>query len=58
MGEHSAPENKWAVALGWALRNRRKIAAALVVALPLLARLVPGFPADDVLSVLRTYLGA
>jgi hypothetical protein len=58
MGEHSAPESQWAAALGWAVRNRRKIAAALVVALPLLARLVPGFPADDVLSVLRTYLGA
>ncbi|MEU0245164.1 hypothetical protein ABZ192_12665 [Streptomyces sp. NPDC006235] len=58
MGEHSAPENKWAAALGWALRNRRKIAAALVVALPLLARLVPGFPDDVLLDALKAYLGA
>ncbi|MFI8830556.1 hypothetical protein ACIGPN_05960 [Streptomyces afghaniensis] len=58
MGDHSAPTNKWTQSLGWLVRNRRKVAAALVVALPLVARLVPGFPGDVLLDALKTYLGA
>lgn len=57
MGEHSAPTNKlrgWA-AYAWA--HRRKIASALIVALPLASRYVPDFPSDAVLSVLRAFLG-
>lgn len=42
----------------WAVAHRRKVAAAIVVALPLISRALPSFPADDVLSFLRMYFGA
>jgi len=40
------------------ITNRRKIYAAAVVALPLVSRYVPGFPSDEILGVLRAFLGA
>ncbi|MGW6920858.1 hypothetical protein ACWGA9_06175 [Streptomyces sp. NPDC054950] len=58
MGEHSAPESSWASRLAWLVENRKKIVAGLVVILPLASRYVPGFPTDEVLSVLRVFLGA
>lgn len=48
----------WRTALTWVVTHRRKVLAAAIVAIPLLSRYVPGFPADDVLSVLRAFLGA
>ena len=59
MGEHAvAQESRWIRAAKWAVANRRKIAGALVLALPLIARYAPGFPADEIMSALRAYLGA
>lgn len=45
-------------ALYWLVANRRKVAAAVVVALPFVARFVPGFPDDVIADALRAYLGA
>ncbi|MFF8473873.1 hypothetical protein [Streptomyces sp. NPDC015414] len=42
---------------GWVWQNRRKVAAVLVLAVPLATRFVPDFPADEVLALLRAYLG-
>lgn len=62
MGEHSAPDNGVATKLktlaGWVWTNRRKVAAAALVVLPLAARYIPGFPAEEAVSVLRSLLGA
>lgn len=59
MGEHEAPgKPSWRVALDWALAHKRSILGVAVVALPLLSRYVPGFPAEEVLSLLRSFLGA
>ncbi|MGW5637124.1 hypothetical protein [Streptomyces sp. NPDC003832] len=58
MGTHSADTSKLREALYWAVAHRRKLAAAVVVALPLVARLVPGFPDDVIADALRAYLGA
>lgn len=62
MGEHSAADSgtvsKVRDAAGWVWRNRRKLAAAAIVALPFVARFVPGFPADEAVRVLRGFLGA
>ena len=61
MGEHSAPDNgvigKARDVARWVWQNRRKVAAAALVALPVVARYVPGFPADEAVSLLRTFLG-
>lgn len=37
----------------WVIAHRRKLYAVSVVAIPLVARYVPGFPTDEVLSVIR-----
>jgi hypothetical protein len=58
MGEHSAPANQWASLAISVWTQRRKIASALIVALPFAARFVPDFPSDAILSVLRAFLGA
>ena len=62
MGEHNKPESVWRTRLvraaRWVITNRRKIYAAAVVALPLVSRYVPGFPSDEILGVLRAFLGA
>lgn len=59
MGEHSVPTtSKLREALYWAVAHRRKLASALVVALPLVAHLVPGFPSEEILRALRVYVGA
>lgn len=58
MGTHSADSSKWREALYWVVAHRRKIAGAVVVALPFIARLVPGFPADVIGDALKAYLGA
>ena len=59
MGEHSKAEPVWwSRAVRWVVANRRKIYAAAVVAIPLVSRYVPGFPADEILGVLRAFLGA
>lgn len=51
-------KNKLASALEWALAHKRAVAAVAVVAIPLIARAVPGFPAEDALRVARLFLGA
>ncbi len=69
MGEHEKPEAGWVTgakalaaktwgAVRWFAANRGKILGVAVVALPLVARYVPSFPADAVLSVVRAFLGA
>jgi hypothetical protein len=62
MGEHSAPDKgmkaKATELARWAWRNRRKVAATAIVAIPIAARYLPGFPADEALAVLRSFLGA
>lgn len=59
MGERASQnEPAWWRALAWAVAHRRKLIAGAVVLLPLVARYAPGFPADEVLSALRAYLGA
>ncbi|MGW4986305.1 hypothetical protein ACWEQ3_01460 [Streptomyces mirabilis] len=74
MGDHSTPKPgvmssvrasanygallKVKLVLAYLVTHRRKIVSALVVALPIVARLIPDFPADDILDVLRTYFGA
>jgi len=62
MGEHSAPDGGWQGKLGraalWLVANRRKVYAGLVVAVPLLARYIPGFPADALMEAARVFLGA
>jgi hypothetical protein len=59
MGDHST-ETTSALreAFYWAVAHRRKILSAAVVALPIVARVWPGFPSDEILSVLRGFLGA
>ena len=69
MGEHSAAEAGWKVkakrlaertwaGIRWFAANRGKILGVAVVALPLISRYVPSFPADAVLDVVRAFLGA
>ena len=59
MGEHaSQSDSTWRAVAGWAWSHRRKILAGVAVALPLVARYVPGFPDGALLDVLRVYLGA
>lgn len=62
MGEHSATTagtwSKVRDVAGWAWRNRRKLAAGAIVALPFVARYVPGFPAEEAVDILRGFLGA
>lgn len=59
MGEHSKPEvGRVVSALRWVVANKGKIAAALLVVLPLVARYVPNFPTDEAVSVVRLFLGA
>lgn len=69
MGEHSAAEASWSVrakalaeklwaGVKWFAANRGKILGAAVIVLPLVSRYVPSFPADEILSVVRAFLGA
>lgn len=62
MGDHSAPDSGALSKLGrvarWTWTHRRKVAAVALVAIPILARYVPGFPAAEAVSLLRTFLGA
>jgi hypothetical protein len=62
MADHSAkngPLKQMALdAVGWVWRNRRKVLAGALVALPLVSRYFPGFPVDDVVKVVRLFLGA
>lgn len=59
MGEHSTDsEPTWLRAAQWVVDNRRKLIAGALVALPIVARYVPGFPTDEVVSILRSFLGA
>lgn len=58
MGTHSADSSKFREALYWLVAHRRKVAAAVVVALPFVARFVPGFPDDVIADALRAYLGS
>lgn len=65
MGAHSKPRKAHGStfmgvydAVVWIAKNRRKVYAALVVLLPLAARLVPGFPADALLDACKVFLGA
>lgn len=62
LGEHSKPvEGRWKryalAGLGWLVRNRKKVAGALVVLLPLVSRWVPDFPSDEILAAFRAFLG-
>lgn len=65
MGEHSAPRRAYdavfmAVYDGimWVAEHRRKLYAGALVALPLAARYIPGFPADALLDVCKAFLGS
>jgi hypothetical protein len=62
MDENTAPANGLkakAVELArWVWRNRRRVAAAAIVAVPIAARYLPGFPTDEAVAVLRSFLGA
>lgn len=59
MGEHSKDQvGHLARAWQWVSEHKRAILGALALALPLASRYVPGFPADEVLAVLRSFLGA
>jgi len=59
VGEHSKAEPVWwSRAARWAVENRRAIYAVVVAAIPLVSRYVPGFPSDEILGVLRVFLGA
>jgi hypothetical protein len=58
MGTHTADSSKLREAWYWAVAHRRKILSGAVVALPVVARFVPDFPSDEILSVLRGFLGA
>lgn len=59
MGDHSAlPESTLARAKAWAWAHRRKIAMGAIVAMPLVSRVVPDFPANEAVSFLRMFLGA
>jgi hypothetical protein len=59
MGEHTATptDSSWLRALKWCVAHRRKLIAGAIVALPLVSRFVPGFPADVFVDVLRSFLG-
>lgn len=59
MGEHSAPrDGRLTRAARWVRTNRRSLALAALVALPIVSRYVPDFPADEALALLRGFLGA
>jgi hypothetical protein len=58
MGNHSADSSKLREAYYFVVAHRRKILSGAVVALPIVARFVPDFPSDEILAVLRGFLGA
>jgi hypothetical protein len=62
MGEHSSGIKSWGAKLvdggKWAWAHRRKIASAIVVALPFASRYVPDFPSAEIMAILRAFLGA
>lgn len=62
MGDCSAPNGGWldkaSRAASWFVANRRKLYAVAVVAIPLAARYIPGFPADALLDACKAFLGA
>jgi hypothetical protein len=62
MGEHNAPDKgvkaKAADVARWLWSNRRKVAAAAILVVPIAARYLPGFPTNEALAVLRSFLGA
>jgi hypothetical protein len=62
MGEHSAPRaslsDRIRRAATWVRANRRTLALAAILAVPVVSRYVPDFPVDAVLTALRGYLGA
>lgn len=59
MGDHSIETSSTVRdAFVWLLANRRKVVSVAIVALPIVSRFVPGFPSDEILSVLRGFLGA
>lgn len=68
MGDHSAPSSFWAkvrayvaeapAGVSWVVTHRRKIASVIVVALPLVSRVLPAFPTADILAFLKMYFGA
>lgn len=58
MGEHSANKRSLALrALDWVRAHKRLTLTVSAVALPVVARYVPGFPSSEVLSALRLVLG-
>lgn len=61
MGDHSAKAG-WGVKLGGALRyvrtHKAQVASLAFLAVGLISRLAPGFPADEVLKVVGALLGA
>lgn len=55
---HSAvPESKLDRARAFAWKNRRVITLAAIAAVPVASRVFPEFPADEVMSALRLFLG-
>lgn len=42
----------------WLWTHRRKVASVVVVALPFVSRYFPGFPTEEVVKVVRLFLGA
>jgi hypothetical protein len=42
----------------WLWTNRRKVATGVLVALPFVSRYFPAFPTDEIVHVVRLFLGA
>jgi hypothetical protein len=42
----------------WLWSHRRKVASLIVIGLPFVSRVLPDFPAADILAFLRVYFGA
>jgi hypothetical protein len=56
---HSAlPESKLAKVKALVWKHRRKIAMGVIVAMPLVSRVVPDFPTGEAVAFLRMFLGA
>lgn len=59
MGDHSADQpSKLREAFYWAVAHRRKLVSVAIIALPIVSRFVPDFPASQVVDYLRVFLGA
>jgi hypothetical protein len=61
MGAHSAPSTflaKCRTGAAWLWAHRRKVASAIILAMPFVSRVLPDFPSADIVAFLRMYFGA